>query len=124
DYALLSLADRPGDQRGWVTLPMDAILPARDAPLMIVQHPDGAPMKLALDTEAVIGAMHGGLRLRYATNTEPGSSGSPCFGIDWQPVALHHMGDPAWQATYNQGVPLALIRAAIEADDKAGMLGA
>ena len=29
-------------------------------------------------------------RLRYQTNTEDGSSGSPVFNREWRVVALHH----------------------------------
>jgi|GEM_PF-1134461 len=123
DYALLKLADQLGDRRGWVTLPKDQKLPLKHNPLLIIQHPDGSPMKLALDTQAVFGEVHDGLRLRYATNTEPGSSGSPCFDIEWNPIAMHHMGDPTWAATYNQGIPLSLIRTAIQSDGKADLLG-
>ena len=116
DYALLELAEHAGDDpvatgtRGFVRLP-EAYQPMPNgSALMIVQHPDGAPMKLAIDTEAVLGPSGDGRRVRYATNTEGGSSGAPCFGIDWQILALHHYGDPAWQhPLFNQGVPIALI---------------
>lgn len=118
DYALLRLAQPAGQPdgsgRGWIALPADAVKAGAGAPLLIVQHPDGAPMKLALDTEAVIGRNPGGTRIRYKTNTDPGSSGSPCFTMDWDLIALHHFGDPAWQAPlFNQGVPAELIRRSI-----------
>lgn len=131
DYALLQLADRVGDaedggrKRGWLPLPAAAASLAKGAPLMIVQHPDGAPMKLALDTESVIGLAGEGRRLRYATNTEGGSSGSPCFDMDWSLVALHHYGDPTWgNPKFNQGVPIHLIRADIESKGSSMLLGA
>ena len=121
DYALVRLAERVGDQpvggpeappRGWVALPAEPAAFPPDLPLMIAQHPDGAPLKLAVDTQSVVGVTAGGRRVRYRTNTEPGSSGSPVFDLGWNAVALHHLGDPAWDVppTYNQGVPLHLIR--------------
>ena len=122
DYALLRLAD-PTD-RGCITLPAQSAGLKPGDPLLIVQHPDGAPMKLAMDTDAVIGAMHGGLRIRYRTNTDPGASGSPAFTMDWDLAALHHFGDPAWQApVFNQGVPAELIRASITQRGHAAWLG-
>jgi V8-like Glu-specific endopeptidase len=56
------------------------------------------------------------LRLRYDADTEAGSSGGLVLNQQLQPIALHHAGDPAaaLRATYNQGIPLPLIRAALE----------
>jgi hypothetical protein len=49
-----------------------------------------------------------GTRLRYDTNTEGGSSGSPCLDAKLNLVALHHGGDPdtGRLAQYNQGIPI------------------
>jgi V8-like Glu-specific endopeptidase len=131
DYALLRLAMRLGDQqvdgvtRGWIALPKTVLPLAADAPILIVQHPEGSPMKLAMDTEAVVGLNGNGTRLRYRTNTDRGSSGSPVFSMDWSLVALHHYGDPKYLAPlYNQGVPIELIRQRIEKDGQGGALGA
>lgn len=130
DFALLHLAEPAGAQpvdggtRGWVALPDTSFPLAKDAPLLIVQHPDGAPMKLAMDTQSVIGPNANGSRVRYRTNTENGASGSPCFSMDWDPVLLHHYGDPAWRdPKFNQGVPLDLIRSQIVAAGHAALLG-
>lgn len=122
DYALFRL-ERPvgaptasGSGRGWIELPAAPLPLVPDDPLLILQHPDGAPLKLALDTESVIGPNANGTRIRYRTNTDPGSSGSPCFSMDWDLAALHHFGDPAWvRPVFNQGVPAERIRASIEA---------
>lgn len=132
DFALLRLA-RPigaealgGQPRGWVALPSTAADPAEGAPLIIVQHPDGGPMKLAIDTQAVLPLPPppDRPRLRYSTNTESGSSGSPVFNMDWTLVALHHFGDPAWGTPqFNQGVPAHLIRADLVAAGHAAFLG-
>jgi hypothetical protein len=131
DYALLRLASAVGQQtvngsqRGWITLPDNPAPLPENAPLLIVQHPQGDPMKLALDTQAVIGRVANERRLRYRTNTDPGSSGSPCFAMDWGIVALHHYGDPAWQTPlFNQGIPIELIRRRIVARGLQARLGA
>ncbi|MGP3697582.1 trypsin-like serine peptidase [Rhodobacter sp. NSM] len=122
DFALLRLAE-PVGERGWLRLPDAPPDLPPGSPLLIVQHPDGAPMKLAMDTQSVIGANANGTRVRYRTNTENGSSGSPVFTMDWDPVLLHHYGDPAWGAPrFNQGVPLDRIRAAILAAGHAPLL--
>jgi hypothetical protein len=128
DYALLRLAEPAakqrvdGDERGWIALPEKTPALEPGAPILIVQHPDGAPMKMALDTDAVIAVNE--TRIRYATNTEPGSSGSPCFTMDWDLAALHHYGDPSWnEPKFNQGVAIGMVRQLIEARGFAAYLG-
>lgn len=120
DYALVRLAESigsgpsaprggaDGPRRGWIAMPKNPPTFVPKMPLMIAQHPDGMPLKLAVDTDSVIGVNANGTRVRYATNTEAGSSGSPVFDMDWSLVALHHLGDPAYDhpASYNQGVPI------------------
>lgn len=124
DYALLYLPE-PMEGRGWIPLPKSPPDLGDDAPLLIVQHPAGGPMKLAMDLDSWMGLDKSGYRFRYRTNTDNGSSGSPCFSMDWALVALHHFGDPGFRAihpTFNQGVPAHLIRKDIE-ETKAGLLG-
>lgn len=135
DYALLRL-DRPlGDEplnpniqdsrsRGWIPVPVAPPLITQGMPILILQHPKGDPLKLAIDTEGVISVSPQGTRVRYATNTEGGSSGSPCFDIDWNLIALHHYGDPLHdRAQYNQGVPIHMIRGRLKRIGKDDALG-
>jgi Trypsin-like peptidase domain len=125
DFALLRLGAAAGEQRGCFALPdHDDALPEK-SPLIIVQHPHGGPIKVAIDTEAVLPTPDapGRPRLRYATNTDAGSSGAPCLSMDWQLLALHHLGDPAWtEPRFNQGIPAGLIRADIIANGHADLL--
>jgi hypothetical protein len=137
DYALVRLARRFGDEpatpkggarapkRGWITLGSTAPPFVPKMALMIAQHPDGKPLKLAVDTESVIAVNPNRTRVRYATSTEHGSSGSPVFDLEWNLVALHHLGDPAYDhpASYNQGVPIDLVQKRIAAQGKAEALG-
>lgn len=120
DFALLKLEEPVGldefgqKRRGWVAVPPAAKHPGKDEPLIIVQHPLGQPMKLALDTSSVIGLNPSGNRLQYKTNTEPGSSGSPCFTIDWKLVAIHGASATARNGEeVNQGTPIDLVAASI-----------
>ena len=130
DYALLQLDSAVADEmilndgtpRGYIRI-TDAPSPvtrpdlfANEAALVIAQHPNGHPLSLAIDTQGIIGLNGNGTRLRYRTNTEGGSSGSPCCVMDaggLTPVALHQAGDPKYAFRYkpkfNQGVPLHLI---------------
>lgn len=132
DYALLRVDGFPGEekigknpdpnspQRGWIELPTQLDYPfLPDTPLFIVQHPSAAPLKLAFDTNAIININQNGTTVKYRTNTEPGSSGSPCFDINWNLVALHHSGDLNWNPTYNAGTPFSAICSRLE---KQGLL--
>lgn len=126
DFAILLLADEAGNApiggqagplqtkapRGWMQIPAPDPVFEESDPLIIYQYPGGRQLMMAIDTEAVIGTVWDGMRLRYRNNTEPGSSGSPVFNMDWQLVALHHAGAPGEDVVaYNQGIPLAKIRA-------------
>lgn len=140
DYAILSVEGSPGNEpvggqtddprptpRGWVKIPDEEHDFNKHRALYIVQHPDGRPMQVALDTEAIVGLNGNRTRVRYTTTTEPGSSGSPCFGPDWQCVALHHSRDPKYlkgqKPEFNQGIPLAAIRTLLRDRGKANLLG-
>ena len=125
DYALIRLATAAGDdtvgdqgnqfgeKRGFFPLPESPFNPAAGSGLSIMQHPRGEPLKLALDDDGVLSLNENGTRLRYETNTDKGSSGSPCFTFKWDLVALHHSGDPdfdpAHKPTYNEGIPMTAI---------------
>jgi hypothetical protein len=125
DYALLRLDSSPGatavnplepnaQPRGWFEVPTGPVALQADDPLHIVQHPDARPLELALDTQAVLGFNANRTRVRYRTNTEAGSSGSPCCNAHWGLVALHHVGDPKYGAfskkgDWNQGIPFDAI---------------
>ena len=130
DFALLRLdrafANEPENApRGHEVIPGAPAEFKEGQGIIIAQHPAGAPMKLAIDTQSVIGVNANGTRVRYKTSTEGGSSGSPVYDMLWNLSALHHYGDPSWNnPTYNQGVvPLHLIRAKIDGAGFADLLG-
>jgi hypothetical protein len=130
DHAFVRLGQSIGNEpifpggpvRGWVKMPAAAPALAAGMPMAILQHPQAEPVKLALDTQSVLSV--GQTRVRYTTNTDQGSSGSPCFDTHWGLVALHHFGDPLHQqAEFNQGVPIAAIRARLTREGRAQYLG-
>ena len=129
DYALLRLAQPVGQQsingnaRHWISVASirpHLVRTRRCSSCSIVK----IRRMLAMDADAVIGVNQNGTRVRYTTNTGPGSSGAPCFTMEWDLVALHHRGDPAWVAPkYNEGVPIGLIRDRILSRGFARFLG-
>jgi V8-like Glu-specific endopeptidase len=123
DYALLRLDTPVGSlpigpaaqgtalkKRGWLDLTQCAAQAEVSTAIVIVQHPSGLPMKLAFETNGVVGYSPNGLRMRYRTNTLRGSSGSPVFNQDLEILALHHAGDPEYpkldSGEYNEGIPI------------------
>jgi endonuclease G len=58
----------------------------------IVQHPQGRYKEVVLRENRLVARAPEALH--YVADTEPGSSGSPVFNNQWQPVALHHWGTP------------------------------
>jgi len=139
DYALLRVDGTPGAApvgnkaepdaplRGWIDAPTQPYDFQPGTALFIVQHPQGDPLQLAIDTDAVIGLNENHTRVTYGTNTLRGSSGSPCFDSNWDLVALHHSGDPnfdpAHKPTYNEGVPFTAILALLEKRGRRRELG-
>jgi hypothetical protein len=125
DYALLRVNGTPGNDavgnkaepaappRKWIEVPTQVSTLHPNSALFIVQHPQGDPLQLALETDAIIGVNANSTRVSYRTNTLPGSSGSPCFNSNWELIALHHSGDPnfdpAHKPVYNEGIPIITI---------------
>jgi hypothetical protein len=138
DYAIVRLDGSPGASpaghkpdskdppRGWISVETPVSV-APSSPLLIMQHPDAAPLKLALDMSGVIGLNGNATRLKYTINTEGGSSGAPCFNADWNLVALHHSGDPNFDADhkpeYNEGIPMEAILNLLTARGKRDVIG-
>lgn len=56
----------------------------------IIQHPKGGIKKVGFRSNLVYASS--AEFLHYATDTAPGSSGSPVFNDGWEVVALHHAG--------------------------------
>lgn len=137
DYALVRLAEAIGElplgpesvtegpPRGWITVPAEPAAPADaspapgvmpGSPLWIMQHPSGAPLKLAFAEAGVESVNGNGTRVRHRVNTLPGSSGSPCFDRELRVVAMHHYGEKHAAPRFNQAVPITAIRDRLHAN--------
>lgn len=131
DYALLRLAEPVGTQplgpaankvgleaRGCYRLIAERHTFTSEEPLLIVGHPKGVASKqLSYASPGGATTTASGARVRYLTNTEGGSSGSPVFDRAWQIVALHHAAGPTdspgdldtTDAAFNQGIPISHV---------------
>jgi V8-like Glu-specific endopeptidase len=113
DYALMRLEGTPGKDsvggqtgapsRGWLN-PSAHKFEVGD-PLFVIQHPESKPLKFA--PGSITGTSPAQNRVTYDTNTEYGSSGSPCFTSNWDLVALHHSRVP----NANEGILFSAIMA-------------
>jgi effector-associated domain 1 (EAD1)-containing protein/trypsin-like peptidase len=123
DFALVRLAESAGSDplegasgrsRGWLQ-PKPHTFTLQE-PLLILQHPSAEHLKLGVGSVKQLQAAP--QRIHYTTNTLGGSSGSPCFTLGWELVALHHAG----AASANLGVPMGAILARLTEQKKAGLL--
>ncbi|MFQ5962383.1 MAG: trypsin-like serine peptidase [Candidatus Methylomirabilales bacterium] len=66
----------------------DTMTFATDQHINIIQHPQGRRKEVALQQNRLTNVYPE--RVRYTTDTEPGSSGSPVFNNEWDLIAIHH----------------------------------
>ena len=79
----------------WVKMIADIGKIAEGDCVNIIQHPQGGLKQIAFRANQVVAVPQEKAQfLYYTTDTEPGSSGSPCFNDQWELVALHHQGVP------------------------------
>lgn len=141
DFAILLLDEDAGNsmiggggaqkdplKRDYIEMPFDNPKFEVGGPLIIYQYPGGRELMMSIDTEAVLETAWHGMRVRYRNNTERGSSGSPVFDMEWNLVALHHATGPdtegeAELVEFNQGIPIALIRDYVEAQELGYVFG-
>ncbi|GAA1540480.1 hypothetical protein GCM10009827_069750 [Dactylosporangium maewongense] len=119
DFAVLRLAEPIGEMpvggtgepasadRGWIDV-AGRRPPRPGDGIAVLQHFGRRPLQLRFGKVTEVNA--NGTRLRHTADTDGGSSGSPCFTLDWRLVAIHQAGDPAtesWEArTGNRAVPV------------------
>jgi len=89
DYALLRLSE--AEQMRDMHLKVSQAPPILESAdrLNIVQHPRGGPLRYAIRSNYYIGEGEHSYHLRYLTDTEAGSSGSPVFTDSWDVIGLH-----------------------------------
>src|SRR5208337_1202978 len=93
DFALLRL-DRPagddtvdGGARGFLKLTARSF--NQTDPILILQHPNAAPLKLSFGAVERTDPPN---RELYDVNTEGSSSGSPCLTQNLKVIVIHHFG--------------------------------
>ena len=88
-----SARNRPLSAYPWLKLIAELGKAEKGDDVNIIQHPRGGLKQIAFRRNEVIEIPDGKKDfLYYTTDTEPGSSGSPCFNDQWELIALHHSG--------------------------------
>jgi endonuclease G, mitochondrial len=122
DYAILRLksisnseASIPITDWGFLSIVRNLHSLKKGDRLNIIQHPQGGPKRLAIRSNFYLDSLSTPAipyRIRYLTDTEPGSSGSPVLDDDWRVLGLHEASVQIPEAKYkgevikynNQGI--------------------
>ncbi len=136
DYALLQLQNKVGAEpsvndgstippRGWFPFPEGDPEIVPGTPLLIAQYALYGPLKIVMDTRAVVGTAREGTRIQYTAKTQPGGTGAPCFNADWVLVAMHHrrLDEPGGRKSeIREGIAITAIRDELKRKGKTGYL--
>lgn len=133
DYALLRLRDaKLSDARAFLSINRQPSELNKGDRLNIVQHPGGGALRYAIRNNFYIGLGDTANHLRYLTDTEPGSSGSPVLNDSWEVIAMHHAYRRIPKEEYkgevikyhNQGIAMQAILAQIPSAVRAEIVAA
>lgn len=100
----ITFCQKPGARWGHLTLPRNRVLLRNGMHVNVIQHPRGRRKEIGVQQNQ-IDEIFGNV-VRYTTDTEPGSSGSPVFNNGWDLLAIHHAGGRRVRNVWknNQGI--------------------
>ncbi len=106
DYTVVALGERVMGEKSLTDFGYLPVSNARNKHQLgdlvnIIQHPDTRPKEAVLRENQLVA--RNGTTLHYLADTEPGSSGSPVFNVQFVLVALHHWGTPHRELTDEKG---------------------
>lgn len=108
DYTIVAVESTGLDGIAPIRLTQNPALATRHERVNIIQHPRGRKKEVALHDNKVTRVR--AEVIKYSTDTEPGSSGSPVFNNNWDLVALHHAGVNNDDGTAtNEGIRISAI---------------
>lgn len=88
DFTFVAIDEKASEIYGVVPTERDAFGVVMGDNLNIIQHPAGRRKEVTVQDNTV--KNENAVTVRYTTDTEPGSSGSPVFNNAWKLVGLHH----------------------------------
>ncbi|MBW9052975.1 DNA/RNA non-specific endonuclease [Rhizobium mesosinicum] len=112
DFTLIGIGERRSGTRRLEEFGFIPLSDASDKHMLgeianVIQHPDGRFKELVLRENHLVARDETQQVLHYVADTEQGSSGSPVFNNEWEPIALHHWGGPWLEVMGTDGRPLA-----------------
>lgn len=112
DFTLIGIGERRSGGRSLEEFGFISLSDASDKHMLgeianVIQHPDGRFKELVLRENHLVARDETQQVLHYVADTEQGSSGSPVFNNEWEPIALHHWGGPWLEVMGTNGKPLA-----------------
>jgi hypothetical protein len=115
DYAVIKLAVPLGLQRRYAKADPRSVVPRPNDPVTVFQYPNAVPLRFD-QNRLVAGQINERgfipeLRFLHDVNTQPGSSGSPCFDRAFNCFGIHQ---GVWRMGTNKGIPLTAIIRDIE----------
>lgn len=135
-YTILRISASPGAQavggfsaetsaalRKWVEVGEQPPVVGYGDGLIIAHHPHGGASKLEIGSAAVAGLSKNGARIYHTLNTLPGSSGAPCFNLNFDAVAFHIGRAPMADPTAREGTSVAVLLSAVVQDLRERNLG-
>lgn len=139
DFTLIGVGQRRSGNRalddfGYIPLSDAGDKHALGETANIIQHPDGRFKEVVLRENRLVARDETHQVLHYTADTEQGSSGSPVFNNEWEPIALHHWGGP-WREVMgtngqplsreiNEGIRISAIVGKLKANTDGGATGA
>lgn len=108
DFTIVGVEGRGIEDLSPIGLRRDPTLITRHERANIIQHPNARRKEITIHDNPVVRVLD--TVIRYQTDTEPGSSGSPVFNDDWDLVGLHHAGVVNRDGTAtNEGIRISAI---------------
>ncbi|KQP15565.1 DNA/RNA non-specific endonuclease [Pseudorhodoferax sp. Leaf265] len=111
DFVLVAIGPRLSGDKAVEAFGFNPLSDAADKHMLgeianIIQHPGGRLKQLVLRENNLIARDETAQVLHYLADTERGASGSPVCNNDWEPIALHHWGEPSLEVDSLVGEPL------------------
>ncbi len=111
DYTLVAVGARLSGSKSLDDFGYLPLSDAKDKHMLgelanIIQHPNGDLKQIVVRENNLVSRDETAQVLHYLADTEPGTSGAPVMNNSWEPIALHHWGEPFTEINGTDGRPL------------------